>query len=141
MSIICSGCHDTKVFCEAMVNPNTKEIIHYTDEAFYDGWCDNCGKGQVLVDTEETILNIDKAYDNYHTIYGKEPLYAVCQVRYKDDISYNDMVFKLSLDIGKDDDEIFFYCNGIKDLKTLAVPSKEEFLITKLNYFYKSSKL
>lgn len=34
MSTICSRCHSTKVSCEAIVNPNTKEFIHYTDESF-----------------------------------------------------------------------------------------------------------
>lgn len=53
MSTICSKCHSTKVSCEAIVNPNTKEFIHYTDESFDYGWCDDCDEGQVLVDTEE----------------------------------------------------------------------------------------
>jgi hypothetical protein len=120
-----------------MVNPNTKGFIHYTDDAFDYGWCDNCGNGQVLVDTGETITSIDKAFLEYKTAHGKEPVYAVCGVRFKNDDSSTDMVFKLSPDVGEDDDEIFFYCNSIKDLKLLAEPSSEDFIITGFDYFYK----
>jgi hypothetical protein len=137
MSVICSRRHSTKISCEVMVNPNTKEFIHFTDDAFDYGWRDNCGNGQALVDTEETTTSIDKAFHEYKTTYGKEPLYAVCGVRFKNDDSSTDMLFKLSIDVGDDDDEIFFYCNNIKDLKLLAEPSSEDFLITGFDYFYK----
>ena len=36
-----------------MVNPNTKEFDHFTDEAFYYGWCENCGLGVALTDNAE----------------------------------------------------------------------------------------
>ena len=36
-----------------MVNPNTKAFDHFTDEAFYYGWCENCGLGVALTDKEE----------------------------------------------------------------------------------------
>lgn len=138
MSIICSKCHGTKVACEAMVNPNTKSFIHYTDDSFEYGWCDNCGNGQILVDTRETATRIGRAFDEYKSTYGKEPLYAICQVGFKNDEEpSHDMVFKLSVDIGEDDDEIFFYCNSIKELEELAAPSSEDFLITGFNYFHK----
>lgn len=34
MGYICTRCGGTKVACEAIVNPNTREIIDYFDESF-----------------------------------------------------------------------------------------------------------
>lgn len=52
-NIVCSRCGSANVRCEAMVNPNTKGFDHFTDEAFYYGWCENCGLGGALTDKEE----------------------------------------------------------------------------------------
>ena len=52
-NIVCSRCGSANVRCEAMVNPNTKGFDHFTDEAFYYGWCENCGLGVALTDKEE----------------------------------------------------------------------------------------
>jgi hypothetical protein len=140
MSIICSKCHNTKVSCEAIVNPNTKEFIHYTDESFDYGWCDDCGEGQVLVDTEEIKANIDKAFNQYLSDFCKEPSFALCHIRYKgdDDGPFYDMLFKLSVDVGAEDDEVFFYCNDVKDLKSLTEPSANDFIIIEFCSFLKS---
>lgn len=140
MSIICSKCHSTKVSYEAMINPNTKEFIHYTDESFDYGWCDECNEGQILTDPEEVKKYIDKAFKGYMSNFGKEPSFALCHIRYKGDDGgpFYDMLFKLSVDIGKDDDEIFFYCNGVKELKSLTEPSANEFIIIEFISFLKS---
>ncbi|EOA56078.1 hypothetical protein HMPREF1214_03306 [Bacteroides sp. HPS0048] len=140
MSTICSKCHSTKVSCEAIVNPNTKEFIHYTDESFDYGWCDDCDEGQVLVDTEEIKANIDKAFNEYLSDFDKEPSFALCHIRHKgdDDGPFYDMLFKLSVDIGADDDEVFFYCNGVKELKSLTEPSANDFIIIEFSSFLKS---
>jgi hypothetical protein len=136
MSIICSKCHGTKVSCEAMVNPNTKEFIHYTDDSFEYGWCDNCGNGQILVDMEETITGIGNAFDEYKLVYGKEPLYAVCRVVFMDDYEPpHSMSFKLSMDVDKEDDDVFYYLPGVEELKSLVESSSNDFLITGFDYF------
>ncbi len=135
MSVICSECHGTKVSCEAMINPNTKEFIHYTDESFNYGWCGSCNKGQVLLDPEGTTASIGKAFGEYKSTHGKEPLYALCQIIYCGDDDLLERQFKLSLDVGDDDDEIFYYCNGIEELKQLAEPSSSDFIIITFNSF------
>ena len=49
-----------------MVNPNTKGFDHFTDEAFYYGWCENCGLGVALTDKEEIRNEIlEKYLPNY----------------------------------------------------------------------------
>lgn len=34
MKVICTRCGGTNIACEAIVNPNTGEIIDYLDESF-----------------------------------------------------------------------------------------------------------
>ena len=137
MSVICCKCGSTNVSCEAMINPNTKAFINYTDESFDYGWCENCKTGQPLTDTEEIKLNIDKAVNNYQLTFKKSPLYASCQIVFSDsDDAPEDVVIKLSSDIGDNDDEIFFYCNGIDDLKSLTELSANDFIIQGFGYFF-----
>jgi hypothetical protein len=42
MGYICTRCGGTKVACEAIVNPNTREIIDYLDESFAHAICGDC---------------------------------------------------------------------------------------------------
>jgi hypothetical protein len=108
MSSICSKYHGTKASSEAMINPDTKE----------------------------TITGIDKALDKYKLTYGKEPLYAVCRVIFMDDYEPpHSMSFKLSMDVDKEDNEVFYYLPGVEELKPLAESSSNDFLITGFDYF------
>jgi hypothetical protein len=139
MSVICNKCHSTKVSCEAIINPNTKEFINYTDDSLDYGWCNDCNEGQYLVDTEEVKTNIDKAFNEYKSNFGKEPSYALCHIMHKGgDAPFYDMLFKLSMDIDKDDEGVFFYCNGLNGLKSLVEPSSNDFIITEFNELIKS---
>ena len=61
MNVICTKCGGTKVSCEAMIDPNTKEFHNYTDESFQYGWCDQCGHGTVLTDTDEVLYFFNDA--------------------------------------------------------------------------------
>ena len=54
-----------------MVNPNTKGFDHFTDEAFYYGWCENCGLGVALTDKEEIRNEI---LEKYHRFKKRECL-------------------------------------------------------------------
>lgn len=65
MSIRCCKCGGTKVTCEALINPNTKEFDHYTDESFLYGWCDDCKEGTVLTDVDEVKRTIDTQYREF----------------------------------------------------------------------------
>ena len=64
-NIVCSRCGSANVRCEAMVNPNTKGFDHFTDEAFYYGWCENCGLGVALTDKEEIRNEILEKYHRF----------------------------------------------------------------------------
>jgi hypothetical protein len=131
MSVICCKCHSTNISCEAIINPNTKEFIRYTNKPSECGWCDDCTEGMHLVDTEEVKTNIDKAFNEYLSIFGKEPSFALCHIMYRgDDNPFYDMLFKLSTDIDKDDGDVLFYCNGINGLKSLVELSSNDFIIT-----------
>jgi hypothetical protein len=138
MNVICCRCGSTKVSCGAMINPNTKEFIHYTDESFRYGWCEDCKTGQPLTDTEEVKSEIDNAYKEYKRIHKEEPSYAFCAIIFTDDDnSLQDVPFKLSEDAESDDDDVFFYCSGVEDLKSLAEFPGNDFIITGLDSFSK----
>ena len=55
---------------EAMVNPNTKGFDHFTDEAFYYGWCENWkGVGNCILGyTDQAVLG-DKARKEDRVLY------------------------------------------------------------------------
>jgi hypothetical protein len=136
MSVIDSKRYDAKASSEAIVNPDTKEFIHYTDDSFGRGWYDSYGNGQVLADTEEIITDIGKSFDEYKLTYSKEPIYAVCRVvLLDDDEPFHDLLFKLSMDVDKEDDKVFYYLPGVEELKSLAESSSNDFLITGFDHF------
>ena len=85
MKVICTKCGGMHVACEAMINPNDKSFRNYTDEAFIYGWCDDCGYGVVLSDVDEVKTDIDKLHADYCAEHEKEPLYAQCEIVWKDE--------------------------------------------------------
>ncbi len=133
MKVICTKCGGMKVACEAMINPNDKSFRNYTDDAFIYGWCDDCGYGVILSDVDEVKADIDRLYAEYCAEHGSEPLYAQCEIVWKDE-SFTEpqpVTIKLSVDVDDATDEkIFFYCNGIADLKSLAEFEGEDFVLT-----------
>lgn len=134
MKVICTKCGGTDVSCEAMINPNNKKFEHYTDESFLYGWCENCKTGVILTDTDETQVEIQKKFDAFVKKNGKEPHYADCQIVWKDTNDYYDVKIQLSGDTGEDDD-MFFYCNSLNGLKSLATFGGEDFIVTEINGF------
>lgn len=135
MKVICTQCGGMNVACEAMINPNDKSFRNYTDEAFLYGWCEDCGNGVVLSDVDEVKTDIDRLYADYRAEHDTEPLYAQCEIVWKKDDDYyaspKSATIKLSSDIDDATDEkIFFYCNGIEALKSLAEFGTEDFVIT-----------
>jgi len=67
---------------------------------------------------------------------GHEPRYANCKIAWKDDGNTLDVVFLLNPDVvEEEDDRIFFYCNSINDLESLAEKSGEDFTITEIYSF------
>lgn len=133
MSVICYNCGSTEVFCKAYVNPNSNEVFDYEDEFFNLGWCHICDDEMYLFDTVKLLAKIDSSYNKYKTEFNKEPLFATCEVTFRQENGATECVlFKLNNKIEDNDDEIFFYCNGIDGLKSLVDFSSEEFMITDL---------
>lgn len=134
MNVICTKCGCTNVACEAMINPNNKEFINYTDESFLYGWCENCNTGVILSDTDEIQAEIQQKYDTFVKENGKEPAYAVCDIVWKDNNDLESVKIQLSADSNPDeDDDFFFYCNGLNDLKSLCDFGSEDFIVTEID--------
>ncbi len=61
---------------------------------------------------------------------GKDLIPADCVIRWRDTLETVEARITLSMDSNtKMDDEIFYYCNGVDDLKSLADKSMEDFTI------------
>ena len=134
-NIVCSKCGSDNVRCEAMVNPNTKEFDHFTDESFYYGWCENCGLGTALTDKEEIRKEIRAQYDRFKEENGCEPQYANCRIVQSDSGEVRDVRIMLSPDTGMADNGIFFYCHALEELFALATPGKGSFTLTECYSF------
>lgn len=81
-----------------MVNPNTKGFDHFTDEAFYYGWCENCGLGVALTDKEEVRNEILEKYHRFKKENACEPHYANCRIVQRDSGQVKDVRIMLSPD-------------------------------------------
>lgn len=124
---ICAICGTTQVSCEAHVNPNTREFIEYSYEAFYHAHCTRC-HSQILVDVVALHSGIDARYNEFVRTHGREPQLARCRVvntdrdPVDDDSTYTTLIY-LSVQGTSDPGE--FRCDGIEGLKSLAFPDED----------------
>ena len=79
-------------------------------------------------------MKIQKKFDVFVKENGKEPHYANCHIVWKDTNDNYDVKIQLSNDTGEEDD-IFFYCNSLNGLKSLATFGGEDFIVTEINCF------
>lgn len=121
--------------CEAMIEPNTKKFCHYTDESFLYGWCDDCQRGTILTDVDEVKKDMEARYRVFKESHGIEPQYANCWIARKDDRQQDDV--KIMLSAGLDGDGVFYNCNSLNGLLSLAEYGKEDFIITQCYSFEK----
>lgn len=128
MSVICSKCGCVDVLCEAMINPNTKVFENYTDESFLYGWCNVCQTGRTLTDVEDVKALIDNNFSKFCEKNGCEPGYVICTIVWKDDNGCEEVKIKMSSD-SRDDDDFFFYCDSLTELKALCDCGGEDFII------------
>lgn len=137
MNTICTRCGSTDVSCEAMINPNTGELRNYTDDSFLFGWCEKCGYGSVLTDTDGIKRDIGKMFQQFMEIHGT-PDYAVCDIVWKKDNKIESVKIGLSKErkSGKDN-EVFFNCSSLRDILSLCEYGKEDFIITAIHYLDK----
>ena len=130
-NVICCKCGSTNVTCEAMINPNTKDFDHYTDDSFQYGWCDNCKTGVVISDTSEVKKGISQKYKEFTETYNTEPQLALCRIIWKDDMKETEVSIALENIPEEHDDAIFFYCDSLSDFMALAEYGGEDFIVTK----------
>ena len=129
-NVICCKCGSTNVTCEAMINPNTKDFDHYTDDSFQYGWCDNCKTGTVISDTSEVKKGISQKYKEFTETYNTEPQLALCRIIWKDDMKETEVSIALENIPEEHDDTIFFYCDSLSDFMALAEYGGEDFIVT-----------
>ena len=78
----------------------------------------------------EVRREIGSLYLKFYSGQGREPHYADCVIRWRDTLETEEVRIALSMDSDtKMDDEIFYYCNGVDDLKSLEDKSMEDFTI------------
>lgn len=79
---------------------------------------------------DEVKKEISDLYLKFYTGQGREPDYADCIIRWIDTLETVEMTIALSMDSNTEkDDEIFFYCDSLEDLKSLADKGMEDFTI------------
>ena len=131
MGYICTRCGGTNVACEAIVNPNTGKIIDYFDGAFMHAICSDCENEVVISNVEGVKYEIDLRFLEFVERTGKEPEYVECQIVWKETGDDKRVTIKLSLSINDDDnDNVFYYCNGIESFQQLAEYGMREFIVT-----------
>ena len=131
MSIICTRCGGTQVVCEATVNPNTQVITEISDDSLQFGQCETCKARSVLTDVEKTKADIKSGFAEFVKVNGRKPHYADCRIVWKDTNDSEDVKIRL-LDSGEGiETGMFFFCNSLHALESLAGFGKEPFIVTK----------
>lgn len=79
---------------------------------------------------DEVRQEIGGLYSEFYNEQGREPHYANCVIRWHDTMETVEARIALSMDSDTEkDDEIFFYCDSLDDLKSLAGKGMEDFSI------------
>lgn len=80
--------------------------------------------------------NMEKGFKIFVRNNGCKPDYAVCVIVWNDGSIYPEVNIRLSQTVDPaTDDNIFFYCDGLKELKSLVFPGGEDFCIADILYF------
>lgn len=112
MGYICTRCGGTKVACEAIVNPNTREIIDYFDGSFAHAICGDCENEVIISNVEEVKHEIDLRFHEFVERTGKEPEYVECQIVWKETGDDMDWLF------GCLGNENFYVCQPVSFYKS-----------------------
>lgn len=82
-----------------------------------------------MTNTDVIKTIIDDKFREFTDENQCEPRYAFCRIMWLDNEESEDV--KIQLSVGSDDenDDIFFYCNGLNDLKGLTERGSEDFIV------------
>ena len=69
---------------------------------------------------DDVCRKLDEMFESHRLSTGSEPLYVWCVIKFTDNGSTIEDVIKLSSDAAEDDDDVFYFCNGIESLKGLT---------------------
>ena len=79
---------------------------------------------------DEVRQEIGGLYLKFYSEQGCEPHYADCVIRWCDTLETVEVRIALAMDSDTEkDDEIFFYCNSLEDLKSLTDIGGEDFTV------------
>ena len=79
---------------------------------------------------DEVRQEIGGLYLKFYSEQGCEPHYADCVIRWCDTLETVEVRIALAMDSDTEkDDEIFFYCNSLEDLKSLTDKGGEDFTV------------
>jgi len=79
----------------------------------------------------DVVTQMASAYYSHLDHTGNYPEYAKCLIQYKDNDDTVIEKFKLDNGTTDEDDDVFYFCSSIEDLKGLADPDgSEDFFIT-----------
>lgn len=93
--------------------------------------CSDCENEVVISNVEGVKYEIDLRFLEFVERTGKEPEYVECQIVWKETGDDKRVTIKLSLSINDDDnDNVFYYCNGIESFQQLAEYGMREFIVT-----------
>ena len=114
-----------------------KHIGKRTMMAYDNGTCLLVeGMGFEIVDdsswkkTDEVRQEIGCHYLKFYSGQGRDPHYADCVIRWRDTLETEEARIALAMDSDTEkDDEIFFYCDSLDDLKSLADKGGEDFTV------------
>lgn len=135
MPVICTKCGSTNVTCEAIINPNTKEVQDFVEDAFSDGYCQDCGAGVILTNPAEVLKEIEQKHKEFTDCNHRKPKLVGCHIAWKDDNNNYDVKIQLSKDLHpQKEDDIFYYCS-LADFKSFTQANKEDFIVTRCHYF------
>ena len=80
--------------------------------------------------TDEVRQEIGCHYLKFYSGQGRDPHYADCVIRWRDTLETEEARIALAMDSDTEkDDEIFFYCDSLDDLKSLADKGGEDFTV------------
>lgn len=100
------------------------------DDSLQFGRCETCKARSVLTDVEKTKAAIKSGFAGFVEANGRKPHYASCRIVWKYTNDSEDVKIRL-LESGESiGNDMFFSCNSLHALESLAEFGKEPFIVT-----------